>query len=141
MSEATRIVRVQHFQLHSLDHTKQGTKIVCQEGDHKMVIRDRYFDCGLIAEEISCSCGFLSTQHDGGGCWQHNHDKAKAHHFEDIPFFDPISFQATDRVPNYYIAEEGWRCGACHRRMYETAKRQVANYDYPEAKIPTESVE
>jgi len=136
MTEMTKIMGVTRFQLYPLDHTDQGIKIICREGDHEITIRDRWFNCGLISEEITCSCGFVSTEHAGGGCWQHDHDKAKKHHFEDVPFRDPVSFQTLDRVPNHYIAEEGWRCGMFHRWMYEAAKRQVANYDYPETKIP-----
>jgi len=136
MAELTEVLEVRRFTLHPLDHNTSGTRVTCQDHDHVMVIRDRYFDCGLIAEEVSCSCGFVSTQHEGGGCWQHDHDKAKKHRFEDVPFRDPISFKTLDRVPNHYITEEGWRCGVFHRWMYEAARRQVANYDYPEAKIP-----
>ena len=67
------------FKLHLMDNTNSGYKIVLETDDHRMMIRNRWENCGTIQEIISCSCGFVSCQHLGGGCWQDGHDKPKNH--------------------------------------------------------------
>lgn len=75
----TTIAKNVSFKLHSMDNSNLGYKIVLETSGHRMTIRNIWESCGLIQELVSCSCGFVSTEHPGGGCWQQGHDKKKSH--------------------------------------------------------------
>ena len=81
-----------NFKLHPMDHSNSGYKVSLATHGHSMTIRNRWESCGLIQEIISCSCGFASTQHSGGGCWQEGHDKAKLHEKMDMVHQDLFNF-------------------------------------------------
>ncbi len=73
------IIEEKTFKLHQMDNSRQGYRIVLKMNDHRMIIRNRWESCGVIQEIVSCSCGLMSTEHQGGGCWQMGHDKPRSH--------------------------------------------------------------
>lgn len=75
----TTLVSSKSFKLHSMDNSQLGYRDVMESGSHRMTIRNRHESCGITQQIIECSCGFVSCQHSGRGCWQDGHDKAKKH--------------------------------------------------------------
>ena len=78
-------VQTTRFKLHPMDNSgSQGYRITVTDGEHVLTVRNRWENCGLIQEIVECSCGFVSTQHGDGGCWQYQHDKPRQHKLDDL---------------------------------------------------------
>lgn len=66
--------------IHHLDHVGHLFFHVQDQANlHALRYYQFWENCGVVGERFECSCGFSSTEHSGGGCWQYNHKEPVRH--------------------------------------------------------------
>lgn len=71
-------------------------------GEHSMRIAPWWADCGATGEGVECSCGFVSNESSGNGCWQYGHDEAPRDHA-----FDELH-KAMWRAAHKWESQQDW---------------------------------
>ncbi len=75
-----RMIEVWTEEIHSMDHSGSlQFNVAGYSGLHRLTYRQWWEGCGLTGETFECSCGFLSIEHPGNGCWQQQHDQPQNH--------------------------------------------------------------
>lgn len=95
-------------------------------GIHRFTYRQWWEGCGLTGETFECSCGFLSVEHPGNGCWQQQHDQPQEHVAIDAIHADLI-LSALEEAKAQNIGTPAEYCGLATLAIANLSKRDKSS--------------